>query len=70
MVAPAQIEHQNLVSGAIHAQNLKMVERMRHEADFACPSGNALVYREGRAEAPPRPPDACRSERQIAMMAG
>ena len=63
------LKHQNLVSRAVHALNRKMVERMRHAADFACSSGDALVYREGRAEAPLRPPDACRSERQIAMMA-
>ncbi len=70
MVAPAQVENENLVSGAVHAQNLKMVERMRHEAVFAYSSGDALVYREGRAEAPLRPPDACRSERRNATMAG
>jgi hypothetical protein len=52
VAAPAQIQNENLVSGAVHAQNRKMVERMRHEAVFACSPGDALVYREGCAEAP------------------
>ena len=39
MVAPAQIENENLVSRAVHAQNRKMVERMRHGAAFRLFSG-------------------------------
>jgi hypothetical protein len=34
MVAPAQIQNQDFIASAIHAQDGVMIERMRHEVRF------------------------------------